>query len=147
MADFTFEVDDTNPFLVNFSNESINFEEAAWDFGDGETSTEDSPSHTYTEGGTYTVTLTVTNSEGESNEASQQITITDPDGNTGENVVEGGDMENEEAWTVYAGADAAMDYEFTDSVLSFSGTTEPEEMHKNRKHSNNMAFPPILCLP
>jgi len=32
-----------------------------WDFGDGQTSTMQSPSHTYTAGGTYAVTLTATN--------------------------------------------------------------------------------------
>jgi len=31
-----------------------------WDFGDGKTSTEQDPTHTYTQNGTYTVTLTVT---------------------------------------------------------------------------------------
>lgn len=32
-----------------------------WDFGDGNTSTEDNPTHTYDEDGSYTVTLTKTN--------------------------------------------------------------------------------------
>lgn len=32
-----------------------------WDFGDGNTSTEQNPSHTYNDAGTYTVTLTVNN--------------------------------------------------------------------------------------
>ncbi len=36
----------------------------AWDFGDGNTSTQQNPSNTYTTAGTYTVTLTVTNSFG-----------------------------------------------------------------------------------
>lgn len=35
-----------------------------WDFGDGQSSTEASPSHTYTQMGTYTVTLTLTNDAG-----------------------------------------------------------------------------------
>ncbi|MGB3616579.1 MAG: PKD domain-containing protein, partial [Catalinimonas sp.] len=36
----------------------------AWDFGDGATSTEARPRHTYAESGTYTVSLTVTNAAG-----------------------------------------------------------------------------------
>jgi PKD repeat protein len=36
----------------------------AWDFGDGATSTEQSPSHTYAEGGEYSVTLRVTDDDG-----------------------------------------------------------------------------------
>ncbi|MEM1125757.1 MAG: PKD domain-containing protein [Bacteroidota bacterium] len=35
-----------------------------WDFGDGSTSTQANPTHTYDEPGTYTVTLTVTNEGG-----------------------------------------------------------------------------------
>ncbi len=37
----------------------------AWDFGDGQTSTERNPSHTYQEKGAYDVTLTVTDDRGE----------------------------------------------------------------------------------
>ena len=36
----------------------------AWTFGDGGGSTEQSPSHSYNDGGTYSVSLTVTNEEG-----------------------------------------------------------------------------------
>lgn len=36
-----------------------------WDFGDGETSTEQNPVHYYPHPGLYTVSLTITNSEGE----------------------------------------------------------------------------------
>jgi PKD repeat protein len=36
----------------------------SWDFGDGESSSLQNPSHTFTDGGTYTVTLTATNAEG-----------------------------------------------------------------------------------
>jgi PKD repeat protein len=41
----------------------------AWDFGDGATSTEPKPTHTYAMGGTYTVKLTVTDSLGASSAA------------------------------------------------------------------------------
>jgi PKD repeat protein len=36
----------------------------AWDFGDGNTSAEQNPSHTYTEAGTYLVCLTITDDDG-----------------------------------------------------------------------------------
>lgn len=47
------------PFTVEFSNESLNGVTYLWDFGDGATSTEAFPTHTYTVAGTYDVTLTV----------------------------------------------------------------------------------------
>ena len=37
-----------------------------WDFGDGATSTEQNPAHTYIAPGTYTVNLTATNADGSS---------------------------------------------------------------------------------
>ena len=47
------------PFTVTFSNTSVNGVDFTWNFGDGGTSTETSPTHTYTEEGTFDVTLTV----------------------------------------------------------------------------------------
>jgi PKD repeat protein len=46
----------------------------SWDFGDGGSSAEQSPSHTYTEAGAYTVTLSVSNAAG-SDSLSQQIAV------------------------------------------------------------------------
>lgn len=56
-----------------------------WDFGDGTTSTEVNPTHSYATAGTYTVTLTVTDDDGASDSASQAVTVTstsDPDPGT-----------------------------------------------------------------
>ncbi|MCI5082438.1 MAG: PKD domain-containing protein, partial [Saprospiraceae bacterium] len=47
-----------------FANESIGAESYAWDFGDGNTSTDENPSHDYGMDGTYTVQLIATNACG-----------------------------------------------------------------------------------
>ncbi|MGD8598680.1 MAG: PKD domain-containing protein, partial [Anaerolineae bacterium] len=53
------------PLTVTFSDESTyDPAEWAWDFGDGDGSTDQHPEHTYTAPGTYTVTLTVSNTIG-----------------------------------------------------------------------------------
>ena len=48
-----------------------------WDFGDGSSSTELEPTHTYTEAGVYTWTFTVTDTVGETASVSSSITIYD----------------------------------------------------------------------
>lgn len=49
------------PLSVYFIDESTGtIDSWYWDFGDGETSTEQNPSHTYTAVGTFTVSLTIT---------------------------------------------------------------------------------------
>jgi PKD repeat protein len=50
----------------------------SWDFGDGTPSSETNPAHVYEQAGTYTVTLTVTDSEGETATLEQEIVIAPP---------------------------------------------------------------------
>lgn len=47
-----------NPLTVSFQNASINAVAYHWNFGDGDTSSQTNPVHTYTQSGTYTVSLT-----------------------------------------------------------------------------------------
>jgi PKD repeat protein len=51
---------------------------SSWTFGDGATSTVESPSHTYAAGGSYTVTLTVTDNQGATSTTSQSVTVAAP---------------------------------------------------------------------
>ena len=68
------------PLTVRFTSEgsrdpdpsdSIEF---LWNFGDGTTSTDQNPTHTYTAAGVYTATLTVTDSSGKTDTKSTTIT-------------------------------------------------------------------------
>lgn len=49
----------TSPLIVSFQNTTTNALSYLWDFGDGSTSTDQNPSHTYTQDGHYNVTLSV----------------------------------------------------------------------------------------
>ena len=80
VADFTYT---TNCLTANFTDTSTDPNGASdiviwlWDFGDGNTSTEQNPTHTYAAEGTYTVSLTVTDSGSLSDTTSQNVTVTD----------------------------------------------------------------------
>src|SRR5206468_6998016 len=47
----------------------------SWTFGDGATSTAQNPSHTYAAGGTYTVTLTVTDNQSATGSTAKTVTV------------------------------------------------------------------------
>lgn len=64
--------------VVSFTNTSTNGESFLWDFGDGNTSTEENPEYTFSRLGDYTVTLTTTNSLG-TNSSEQVVSISDID--------------------------------------------------------------------
>ncbi|MCX5562038.1 carbohydrate-binding protein [Streptomyces sp. NBC_00038] len=69
----------TLPLTVQFSSQGSSDPEGqqltySWDFGDGSTSTQANPSHTYTAAGTYHPTLTVKDPEGLTGTASLVVT-------------------------------------------------------------------------
>ncbi len=65
VAEIFFEVDADDPYTINFTTTDQNVKTYSWEFGDGETSTQARPVHTYAMSGDYTVTLTVTGDGGE----------------------------------------------------------------------------------
>ncbi|HMM11183.1 MAG TPA: choice-of-anchor J domain-containing protein [Bacteroidales bacterium] len=84
-ADFSYvatkEVDTTAPFgfrfKVELTNKSLNATSYLWDFGNGETSTEENPTVYYYQSGQYTITLTVGSQQTlHYNKLSRAVTIT-----------------------------------------------------------------------
>lgn len=64
-AVFTFEqVDDDDPFTYSFTNNSTNFKEVRWEFGDDSSSLEVSPIHTFLKTGTFRVKLLAQDDQG-----------------------------------------------------------------------------------
>ena len=63
------------PLTVAFSNTSTNTSFQAWNFGDGNFSTQFSPSHTYTAAGNYTIRLYVENANGCADSVEHIVTV------------------------------------------------------------------------
>ncbi len=68
------------PLVVGFTNNSLYNTLNNWDFGDGNTSTIDDPSHTYTQPGTFWAKLVVAGNGGCSDSIFKKIQINGPQG-------------------------------------------------------------------
>lgn len=83
VASFTFE---TTRLTVDFTDASSDPDGTvvshAWDFGDGAISAEPSPSHTFTEAGTFIVRLTVTDDDGATGQTGRVIVVQEGPGGT-----------------------------------------------------------------
>ncbi|MDN3688840.1 PKD domain-containing protein [Cyclobacterium jeungdonense] len=70
------------PLTVSFtgdgSSDDLDDVTYFWDFGNGDTSTEENPAYTFTQPGTYTVVLTVTDGNGNVDEQQLEVVVTDP---------------------------------------------------------------------
>lgn len=77
-AGFAPEQSEIDFLEYTFTNSSTGAVSYDWDFGDGNTSTEESPTHVYATADTYTVSLTATNDSGLSTTLEQSITILAP---------------------------------------------------------------------
>lgn len=79
IAGFTFVAEE---LLVNFSSTSTGATSYDWDFGDGNTSQEENPSHTYASPGTYSVSLKATSGSVSDTEV-QELTVSSTVGTAG----------------------------------------------------------------
>jgi PKD repeat protein len=71
-AAFEYEADGLE---VTFTNKSTDARSFSWDFGDGETSTEQNPTHNYEAYGVYTVKLSATGDGGTATSLPDELTI------------------------------------------------------------------------
>ncbi len=151
-ADFyiDYEVNDQNPLTVQFHDLSQAVEGEIigwlWDFGDGNTSEEQNPTHTFPEDGIYEVTLTIATSEDCS--ATTVIHICVGDGGP----FEGPDCQ---AFFFFAqSGDNPHTFQFTD--LSFGGVTSwtwdfgdgfsSDEQHPSHTYAADGVYPVTLTI-
>ncbi len=82
VADFSANTTSTCSGTISFTDLSANSPTSwLWDFGDGTTSTQQNPVHTYTATGVYTVTLTATNQYGSNTEVKNNYISVNLSGN------------------------------------------------------------------
>src|SRR5690242_14007578 len=77
-AMFTHAANAANPLEISFKNTSLHAESWYWQFGDGTTSTEESPVHTYSASAHYQVRLTVRSAAGYSADTAMQVLAAAP---------------------------------------------------------------------
>tara|TARA_R110000868_G_scaffold206516_5_gene455225 strand:+ start:7220 stop:8812 length:1593 start_codon:yes stop_codon:yes gene_type:complete len=112
---------------ATFTNTSYFGESYLWDFGDGGgTSTEENPTYTYAEEGTYTVKLTVTNNDG-SDEVLRDVIFGDSN-----NLITNGTFSDDSGWTIvnqYEAANTNGVVTIADGVAKFDETTNSDWKH------------------
>lgn len=80
VASFVYDKsDEMVPANVQFENKSEKALTYEWDFGDGTTSNEASPSHDYTQSGNYEITLIATSKNGKTSRTKQRLMIKPPE--------------------------------------------------------------------
>lgn len=141
VAAFTSQVDADNSLTYTFTNNSVvngitdrSFT-SSWDFGGDGTSTEKNPTYTFSDEGTYVVTLTVTASDGVTGMVSETIEVTAPknryasitddaDDDTGELRFSPADSIRTGRLTFnYRVAEGPVDMDIQDAFINVAGTS------------------------
>lgn len=74
-ARFTSSVNGNSVSFSNNSSDDQGIASSSWSFGDGNVSSSTNPSHTYNSAGSYTVTLTVTDTQGQTDSTAASVII------------------------------------------------------------------------
>ena len=140
IANFSAQVDADNSLTYAFTNSSVvngitdrSFT-SSWNFGGDGTSTDESPSHTFSDEGTYEVTLTVTASDGEVGTASETIEVTAPknryavitdlkDDDTGELRLAVDSIATGRLTFMYRVAEGPVDMDIKDGFINVAGSS------------------------
>lgn len=115
IANFSYS---TDGLTVSFTNQSSrgNY---TWQFGDGTSSNQANPTHSYSAAGTYQVSLTVSDENNRSNTATQQITVSEQSGGCS-------GVANWDATTHYVVGDKVAYQGFEYSAIHWSRGAEPD---------------------
>jgi len=105
IAEAFFEVSASDPYTISFSAQVENVNTYLWSFGDGETSSDATPSHTYEQSGDYEVILAVT---GDGGEATDVLEVTIAASMT-ELLTGGPTATNGKTWVISTTATAGVD--------------------------------------
>lgn len=126
VAYFTFDVFDLTGTFINTSQNATSY---LWNFGDGNTSTEEHPTHTYRDEGTYKVLLTATGEDGTQMQSKKEVFVTKPLVYP-RNILPAGDMEDASVWNITTSDTLPLPtIDFTDEgVLRFSEDGKAEAL-------------------
>lgn len=102
---------------IQFQYASNGADTFAWNFGDGNTSTEENPSHSYTTPGDYTVALTITSNGNTVTETKEDFIRVIPSRNVPYTLSDGGDFEtNQEDFSAFS--EAGSPFELGSSAVT-----------------------------
>lgn len=140
VASFSAQVDADNSLTYAFTNNSVvngiddqSFT-SSWDFGGDGTSTDESPSHTFSAEGTYEVVLTVTASDGVVGTTTETVEVTAPknryavitdtrDDDTGELRLAVDSIQNGRVTFNYRVAEGPIDMDIADGFINVTGSS------------------------
>lgn len=118
-ADFTYTEEQLNVQFTDISTDSDgSITGWNWDFGDGKTSAEQSPYYSYSDAGSYTVSLNVTDDGGATGSASKNISVSAEEPLPGEITLSGKGYKVKGLW-------------HTDLTWTPSGTSEMVDLYQN----------------
>ncbi len=140
VASFSAQVDAENSLTYAFTNASVvngisdNSFTSAWDFGGDGSSSDESPSHTFSAEGTYDVTLTVTASDGVVGTATETVEVTAPknryavitdtkDDDTGELRLGVDSIQTGKLTFLYRVAEGPVDMDIQDGFINVAGNS------------------------